>query len=76
MPPLDPAKALLKEPDFFQRFRVPERGGLLKEAQLKPDELLLLIERGSKRRAFLARQLAYHHVAQGELAGEPYLVAF
>jgi len=37
---------------------------------------LIAFERGGMHRAFLAREMAYHHVAQGELAGEPYLVSF
>ena len=37
---------------------------------------LLLMERDGAAIAFLARQMAYHHVAQGEFAGEPYLISF
>lgn len=76
MPPLDPTKAMLKGPDFFARFRVPVGGEPLREKKLKPDDLLVVIERGGEDRAFLVSQLAYHHAAQGELAGEPYLITF
>jgi hypothetical protein len=48
----------------------------LKSANLRPDEDLLVFERGGKRYAFILRQIVYHHVAQGTLAGEPYLVSF
>ena len=44
--------------------------------KLRDDEELLLFERGGQTRALLLREMAYHHVAQGELAGEPYLVTF
>jgi hypothetical protein len=27
-------------------------------------------------RALVAREMAFHHVAQGELGGQPYLVSF
>lgn len=40
------------------------------------DDVVLVLERGGHRRGLLARQMGYHHVAQGELAGEPYLVTF
>ncbi len=76
MPPLDPAKALLKGADFFKRYRVPERGEPMHERKLDPEEMIAVIERGGERRAFLIKQLAYHHAAQGELGGQPYLVTF
>ena len=41
-----------------------------------PDMELIVFSRGGEYRALIAREMAYHHVAQGELAGEPYLVSF
>jgi hypothetical protein len=72
----DARRAFLRGPDLFRRFRVPERVEALVRAGLAPDDVLLVAERDGARRAFLARELAYHHVAQGELAGLPYLVTF
>ncbi len=72
----DTARAQLKEPDMFERYRVPDRGGLLREAGLSNDTALMLVERSGERRAFLLRQLTYHHLAQGKLANEPYMVSF
>lgn len=40
------------------------------------DTELVVIERGGLERAFLVREMSYHHLAQGGLAGEPYLVSF
>ena len=34
------------------------------------------MNRGGKRYVFILRQMVYNHVAQGTLAGEPYLVTF
>ena len=61
----------------FKPFRpTKEDESALSEAQLKPDNELLVFERGGQRRALLLPEMAYHHVCQGELAGVPYLVTF
>jgi hypothetical protein len=72
----DAERAWLRKPDLFPRFRVPDQGVPLAEEQLDPREMLLIIERGRHRRAFRVKEMAYHHVAQGEMGGHPYLVAF
>ena len=72
----DSDRARLKGPDTFKRFNVTGDGVLLKAANLKLNDGLLVFERAGKRRALLQKQMVYHHVAQGELAGEPYLVTF
>jgi hypothetical protein len=69
-------RALLKDPDMFQRFRVPDGGEPLGQAGLAPDADLIVVRRGGLSRAFLVSEMAYHHVGQGVLAGEPYLVTF
>lgn len=43
---------------------------------LSPRADILTIAREGIALAFLTRQMAYHHVAQGTLAGHPYLVSF
>ncbi len=72
----DAKRAMLKGPDMFSRFRTPETGVPLASTGLNPKEQLLVFERGGEQRALILNQMAYHHVAQGELAGEPYLVTF
>ena len=67
---------MLGDPDWFDRFRVPDRGTPLATAEVPLDELLVVVERGGQRLALLVRQLTYHHVAQGRLGGEPYVVSF
>lgn len=49
---------------------------LLKDQHLPPDTELMAFERGDQRRVLLVEEMMYHHVAQGDLAGEPYLVTF
>ena len=72
----DARRAMLKEPDMFLRFRTPKTGVPLASSGLNPKEQLLVFERGGEQRALILNQMAYHHIAQGELAGEPYLVTF
>ena len=69
-------KALLRKPDLFRRFLPGPSGTPLKDAQLPEQEGVLVFERGGERRGLLTRQMVYHHVAQGELAGLPYVVTF
>jgi hypothetical protein len=72
----DETSKLLKIGFFFKPFIVPLKAQPLAKANFHPDEELIVIERKGQYRAFLAREMAYHHVAQGEIVGEPYLVAF
>ncbi len=72
----DISRAKFLKPDGFPRFRVPKSGEPLAKAGLKPKESLIIVERGGLRRALGLRQMAFHHFAQGELAGQPYLVSF
>ena len=67
---------LLKIGSFFKPLTVLSKGFPLAETDLHPDEELIIFERGGIYLALLAREMAYHHVAQGELAGEPYLISF
>lgn len=60
----------------FEPFQVPSRGVSLSGLNLPPDLELIVFTRGESTRALIAREMAYHHVAQGELAGEPYLISF
>ena len=45
-------------------------------AGLRDEEELIVFQRGGQRRALVIREMAYHHLAQGTLAGEPYLISF
>jgi hypothetical protein len=73
----DAGRAMLKNPDMFQRFTVPDGPGEpLASSGLAPETDLIVIERGGEARAFTVRQMAYHHLAQGVLGAEPYVLAF
>ncbi len=75
---IDRSKMIIKKQGFrFKPFRPTEKNETrLAEAGLGEKEELIVFERGGQRRALILREMAYHHVAQGELAGEPYLITF
>ena len=74
---IDRQKAFLMKKGFqFKPFQVPREGILLRDINSSPHLELIIFKRGQQRRALLLREMAYHHVAQGELAGEPYLIGF
>ena len=43
---------------------------------VQDDTPLLVFKAGGKTLTLVSRQMSYHHVAQGEIAGEPWMVTF
>lgn len=76
MTKFDASRAWLKKPDLFPRFVASSEGQRLSSLGLPDHEELLIVERGGMRRGFLMRQAGWHHVIQGVLAREPYVVSF
>ena len=74
--PMSAKSRILKIGFFFKPFTVLSGGIPLAQTHSRPDEELIIFERDGLQRALVAREMAYHHVAQGELAGEPYLISF
>jgi hypothetical protein len=72
----DARRAMLKGPDLFRRFVVPDTGTQLAHTCIPKSEQLIVFERTGEKRALLVRQMAYHHVAQGVLADDPFLITF
>ena len=63
----------------FEPFRVSETEPLrdaLSAGKLQSDTRVLVMDHPAGRLAFLTDQMAYHHVAQGEMNGEPWMVSF
>lgn len=48
----------------------------LRDGKVQKDTRLLVSHHPAGRVAFLTDQLTYHHVAQGSIAGEPWMVSF
>ena len=74
--PFDAGRAILRGADMFERFTMTGAGEALDAAALSPGTALLAFTRGGERRALLLREMAYHHLAQGEVGGEPAMVSF
>ena len=72
----DASRARLKGPDYFKRFNVPDAGQALASVGASDDTEIIVFERGGQRRALYLKQMVYHHLAQGELMGIPYMVSF
>ena len=63
----------------FQPFVVSETEPMrdaMSAGKLQDDTRLLVLDHPAGVLAFLTDQMTYHHVAQGELNGEPWLVSF
>lgn len=64
---------------MFVPFQVEETRLLrdaLADGTVKKETALLVFEHEIGTLAFLTQQLAYHHIAQGDIAGEPWMVSF
>lgn len=70
------ASRLQKQPDVFARFDAIDSGAHVSATNLPKAAELIVFERQEQRRALLVQEMAYHHLAQGELADEPYIVSF
>ena len=63
----------------FEPFRVSESEPLqdaMSSGKLQSDTRVLVLDHPAGVLAFLTDQMAYHHVAQGEINGEPWMVSF
>ncbi len=79
MTEFDASRAALRDRDMFQPFHVKATRPLreaLTGGDVREDTSVLVMERDAGVLALLTQQMSYHHVAQGEMAGEPWLVSF
>ncbi|MGH7560257.1 MAG: hypothetical protein ACRENB_04470 [Gemmatimonadales bacterium] len=75
----DRSRAWIADSVLFVPFRVTSTVPLkdaLENKRVENATNLLVLERGKTRLALVTSQMAYHHVAQGEIAGEPWMVSF
>jgi hypothetical protein len=79
MTAFDVRRALLVYGDIFAPFHVTATRPLqdaLHSGDVQEDAPVLVAERDVATMVLLRRQLTYHHVAQGEAGGEPWMVSF
>lgn len=79
VPGFEPGRAILSDRWGFDPFPVTTMSSLstaLDEGRVGEETGVLVLTRGDTRLALLTEQMAYHHIAQGELAGEPWMVSF
>jgi len=79
MTEFDAQRALLARANIFAPFYVLNTVPLqdaLARAGIGQDTPVLVVERDAGATVLLVRQLTYHHVAQGERGGEPWMVSF
>lgn len=77
----DEDRAYIVDETVFVPFRPTEDDlqplrDALEEGVLQPGTWLFIMENDAGRLALVMDQMAYHHVAQGELKGEPWMVSF
>ena len=75
----DVNRATLNQTDIFEPFYVQSMHPLqraLDKGNVTADTPVLAMERDGGTLTLLTQQMTYHHVAQGEIAGEPWLVSF
>ena len=75
----DIKRAFISDKQIFAPYRITETqklGDALAARKVTGDMRLLILERDEGMMAFLVQQIAYHHVAQGDMKGEPYMVSF
>lgn len=75
----DEGRALLTDQPMFDAFYPSEFESLAsakRSGRVTDDTALLVFQRKGTTLALLTMQMSYHHIAQGELEGEPWMVSF
>jgi hypothetical protein len=75
----DITRARLNDSTVFEPFVVTGSIPLqraLDDGTIDPSTRILVFEAGGSKLALITAQMAYHHAAQGDLAGEPWMVSF
>ena len=75
----DPDRAIFWETPNFVPLRNPDWVSLadaLEAGDVEGNTPVLKFSAGGRTVALVTSQMAYHHVAQGEMAGEPWMVTF
>lgn len=75
----DTDRAIFWEERNFDPLRDPEWESLAearRDGKVSDETPILTFEAGGQALVLVTSQMSYHHVAQGEMAGEPWMVTF
>ncbi len=75
----DIERAMVIEETMFEPFRAEETRSLreaLREGLVQDASRLIVLDHRRGAVALVVDQMAYHHAAQGEIMGEPWMVSF
>jgi hypothetical protein len=75
----DTDRAIFWETPNFVPFHDPEwqpLRGVMRSGGLTEETPVLAFEAGGRMLVLVSSQMSYHHVAQGEMEGEPWMVTF
>ena len=75
----DVERAFLGSRPIFTPLRDPDfepLGAVLRRGDVSDDTPMLVFRAAGRTMALVSSQMSYHHVAQGEMAGEPWMVTF
>lgn len=75
----DPEKAMLKDKSFFKPFNVKQfqdADELIQKGKINANEEILVFEVDGDYYGLKHIQMIYHHIAQGTIKNEPFMVSF
>ena len=75
----DLGRAYIGEAPMFDAFYPTEYESLAsvrRSGRVNDDTALLVLQRDGATLTLLTMQMSYHHIAQGEMEGEPWMVSF
>jgi hypothetical protein len=75
----DPDRAIFWQEPNFVPFRNPTwepLGAALRAGKVTEDQPVMVFEMGGEAMVLVTSQMSYHHVAQGDRNGEPWMVTF
>lgn len=75
----DVSRAKLSDKAQFKPFHVSaflDSSNLFEKKMISGQDEILVFELNNKHYGLLTKQMAYHHVANGEIDGQPFMISF
>ena len=79
MTKFDVSRAMLRDKDIFSPFHVKATHPLreaLARGDVRKNTAVLVMEHKAGRLTLLTQQMISHHIAEGEMSGQPWMVVF